>query len=101
VLHLDVGGTPVSVLRRTLTQVEGSLVASMHSGRWDDSLLAKSNEGRFFIDQPTELSIPLVDYLLRALASETPFVRESHQPSPTIRPGESNMASTAWWSTTA
>jgi hypothetical protein len=79
VLHLDVGGTQVTVLRRTLTQVEGSLLASMYSGRWDDSL-AKTNEGRFFIDQPAELFIPLVDYL-RALASETPFVRPPKPPT--------------------
>jgi len=38
VLNLNVGGTVISVLRRTLTSIEGSMLASRFSGRWDDSL---------------------------------------------------------------
>lgn len=38
VLTLNVGGTCMSVLRRTLTTVEGSMLAARFSGRWDDSL---------------------------------------------------------------
>lgn len=38
VLTLNVGGTCISVLRRTLTCVEGSMLASRFSGRWDDAL---------------------------------------------------------------
>jgi hypothetical protein len=79
VLHLDVGGTHISVLRRTLTQVDGSMLASRFSGRWDDSL-EKSSEGRYFIDQPIELVLPLVNYL-RDLASETPSVRPAKSPT--------------------
>lgn len=33
VLHLNVGGTCIAVLRRTLTSVEGSMLASRFSGR--------------------------------------------------------------------
>jgi hypothetical protein len=78
VLHLDVGGTHISVLRRTLTQVEGSMLASKFSGRWDESI-EKSSEDRFFIDQPIELFLPLINYL-RAMASETPLVRPPTPP---------------------
>ena len=38
VIELSVGGTYVAVHRRTLTQVDGSMLASRFSGRWDDSL---------------------------------------------------------------
>eukprot|EP01082_Thalassiosira_pseudonana_P014108 g12482.t1 g12482 contig6:2003447-2004614(-) len=71
VLHLNVGGTLTTVLRRTLISVEGSMLASRFSGRWDDSL-EKDRDGHFFIDQPIELFLPMVNYL-RAKASETPL----------------------------
>ena len=38
VLTLNVGGTCMSVRRRTLTTVDGSMLAARFSGRWDDSL---------------------------------------------------------------
>ncbi|CAB9499811.1 SH3KBP1-binding protein 1 [Seminavis robusta] len=69
ILLLDVGGTPISVFRRTLTQVEGSLLASQFSGRWDEGL-AKTKEGRFFIDQPPHLFEKLINFL-RMKANET------------------------------
>jgi hypothetical protein len=70
VLHLNVGGTTMAVLRRTLTSVPGSMLASRFSGRWDDSI-EKDRDGNFFIDQPFRLFEPMVDYL-RARACETP-----------------------------
>ena len=69
VIHLNVGGTLTAVLRRTLTSIEGSMLASRFSGRWDDSL-EKDRDGNFFIDQPIELFQPMIDYL-RAKACET------------------------------
>ena len=72
ILYLDIGGTPVNVLRRTLLQVEGSMLASKFSGRWDDNL-EKTKDGRVFIDQPIELFLPLINYL-RALATHHPPV---------------------------
>ena len=62
VLCLNVGGKRMDVLRRTLTQVEGSLLAAMFSGRWDDSL-EKDRDGNFFVDQPWDLFEALVDSL--------------------------------------
>jgi hypothetical protein len=79
VLHLDVGGTCIAVLRRTLTSVEQSMLSSRFSGRWDESL-EKDRDGNFFIDQPIELFLPMVNYL-RAKACETPLgplVRSPH-----------------------
>ena len=78
VMYLDIGGTPINVLRRTLTQIEGSMLASRFSGRWDDSL-EKTKEDRFFIDQPIELFMPLVNYL-RELACETPLFSPPNAP---------------------
>ena len=63
VLQLNVGGrTNIAVLRSTLTQFEGSMLASKFSGRWDDSL-EKDNEGRFFIDQDPELFLKLISFM--------------------------------------
>jgi hypothetical protein len=53
VLRFNVGGARIDVLRRTLTSVEGSMLAAKFSGRWDDSL-EKDADGNFFIDQPIE-----------------------------------------------
>jgi hypothetical protein len=71
VLHLNVGGDRMSVLRRTLTSVEGSMLASRFSGRWDESL-EKDSDGCFFIDQPMELFRPMINHL-RAKSCETPL----------------------------
>ncbi|KAL7545293.1 hypothetical protein ACHAWF_008647 [Thalassiosira exigua] len=43
--------------------------ASRFSGRWDESL-EKDRDGNFFVDQPIELFLPMVNYL-RAKACET------------------------------
>lgn len=70
VIRLNIGGTILDVLRRTLCHAEGSMLASKFSGRWDDSL-EKDSDGNFFIDQPYELFIVLIDYF-RACAAATP-----------------------------
>jgi hypothetical protein len=70
VLHLNVGGTKMAVLRRTLTSVPGSMLASKFSGRWDDSM-ERDREGNFFVDQPFPVFELMVNYL-RAKACQTP-----------------------------
>ena len=71
VIHLNIGGdTTLAVLRKTLTLVEGSMLAARFSGRWDDSL-EKDRDGNFFIDQPIELFRPMINYL-RHCECETP-----------------------------
>ena len=69
ILELDVGGTRIRVKRSTLCQCEDSLLAAHFSGRWDDNV-EKVGEA-FFIDQPPELFVGLVDFL-RAKDIETP-----------------------------
>jgi hypothetical protein len=69
VVELNVGGTPCTVLRRTLCQVEDSMLASRFSGRWDDSL-EKDGEGRFIIDQKAGLFDELLTFL-RSMANES------------------------------
>ena len=61
VITLNISGTKHQVLRSTLCYVEGSLLASMFSGRWDDSLV-KDDQGAFFIDQPYEHFKALLDF---------------------------------------
>ena len=61
IITLNVSGTKHQVLRSTLCYVEGSLLASMFSGRWDDSLV-KDDQGAFFIDQPYEHFKALLDF---------------------------------------
>jgi hypothetical protein len=70
VLALNVGGMPCTVSRRTLCLIEGSMLASQFSGRWDESL-AKDSDNRFFLDQDYQLFERLLTYL-RALGNETP-----------------------------
>lgn len=62
VLTLNVGGRCITVLRRTLTSVEGSMLATRFSGRWDDSL-EKDGDRNFFIDQNFELFELIIDHL--------------------------------------
>ncbi len=62
VLHLNVGGTKTTVLRRTLTSVPGSMLASRFSGRWDDSI-EKDKDGDFFLDQEFSLFNHVLTYL--------------------------------------
>lgn len=79
ILSLNVGGKRIDVLRRTLTLIDGSMLASKFSGRWDDSL-EKNKDGNFFIDQPHDLFELLVDFLRRK-ACETPDSTAAYPPS--------------------
>jgi len=69
VLHLNIGGVQTAVLRRTLTSIPDSMLASKFSGRWDDSL-EKDKDGNFFIDQDYSLFKYIIEYL-RNKANET------------------------------
>ncbi|GAX29439.1 hypothetical protein FisN_16Hu120 [Fistulifera solaris] len=62
VIHLNVGGTLMATLRSTLTYVEDSMLAARFSGRWDESI-AKDKDGNFFIDQPIELFLPMINFI--------------------------------------
>lgn len=62
VIHLNVGGKRLDVLRRTLCSVEGSMLASKFSGRWDDSL-EKDRDGNFFLDHDFDDFKMMIDFL--------------------------------------
>ena len=55
IVHLNVGGEKMSTSRATLTLVEGSLLATMFSGRWDDRLMKDTN-GCIFLDYDPAVS---------------------------------------------
>ena len=49
VIELNVGGQAMATKRSTLCQVEGSLLSSMFSGRWEDNMI-RDKDGRIFLD---------------------------------------------------
>lgn len=49
------------MVRRTLTQVEASLLEAKFSGRWEERVL--DSEGRIYVDHSMAIFKPLVDYL--------------------------------------
>jgi hypothetical protein len=61
-INLNVGGKKMTTKRSTLCQVEGSLLASMFSGRWEDSL-ARDEDGRIFFDFNPQYFVYVLDYL--------------------------------------
>ena len=70
VIELNVGGEIMATTRSTLCQVEGSLLASMFSGRWEDKL-SKDKQGNYFLDFDPAFFKPILSYL-RAKKIETP-----------------------------
>lgn len=63
VLKLNIAGeAECAVLRSTLCLVQDSMLASRFSGRWDEAI-EKDDDGRFFIDFPPDLFLPLLDFL--------------------------------------
>jgi hypothetical protein len=70
IIHLNVGGHKLTTKRSTLCQVEGSLLASMFSGRWEDSL-ERDQDGAIFFDFNPQYFLVILDYL-RAKKIATP-----------------------------
>lgn len=82
VIPLNLGGeVMVDMTRGTLIQFEGSLLASMFSGRWDTNL-GRDMNGRVLLDFKPALIRPLLDYL-HAKRIETP---EHPVPLPDVPP---------------
>ncbi|GKY91198.1 hypothetical protein MPSEU_000092500 [Mayamaea pseudoterrestris] len=61
VLSLNVGGTKMEVLRRTLTSIP-SLLETKFSGQWDKNL-PKDSKNRFLLEEEPEIFIALINYL--------------------------------------
>jgi hypothetical protein len=70
IIHLNIGGHKLTTKRSTLCQVEGSLLASMFSGRWEDSL-ERDQDGAIFFDFNPQYFLVILDYL-RAKKIATP-----------------------------
>ena len=62
IINLNVGGTKMTTKRSTLCQVKGSLLASMFSGRWEDSLSRDKDDCVFFDWNPQHF-ILILEYL--------------------------------------
>jgi hypothetical protein len=88
VLTLNVGGScTVQVLRRTLTVIDGSKLASQFSGRWENSLIRDAN-GHVFIDQDSRLFVPLIHYLRAKVNEETAM--SYHKPPLSVQDFDGN-----------
>ena len=62
IINLNVGGTKMTTKRSTLCQVKGSLLASMFSGRWEDSL-SRDKDDCIFFDWNPQHFILILEYL--------------------------------------
>uniref|UniRef100_A0A7R9VW80 Potassium channel tetramerisation-type BTB domain-containing protein n=1 Tax=Pseudictyota dubia TaxID=2749911 RepID=A0A7R9VW80_9STRA len=62
VIEINAGGELIVVTRRTLTQIEGSLLEALFSGRWEKKLL-RDEQGRVFLDVNSVSFRAIVDYL--------------------------------------
>ena len=78
-IDLNVGGTKLTTTRSTLCQVEGSLLASIFSGRWEDNI-KRDKDGAVFFDFNPQYFILILDYL-RAKKIATP---ENPPPLPKV-----------------
>ena len=70
IIELNVGGHKLTTKRSTLCQVEDSLLASMFSGRWEDSL-ERDKDGAIFFDFNPQYFLVILEYL-RAKKIATP-----------------------------
>ena len=70
VVSLNIGGKIMAASRSTLCQVEGSLLASMFSGRWEERL-KKDKHGNVFLDFNPDCFKLILNYL-RAKKIENP-----------------------------
>ena len=61
-IQLNVGGQKFTTTRSTLCQVEGSLLAAMFSGRWEDPV-ERDQDGVVFLDFNPEYFSWILDYL--------------------------------------
>ena len=79
IILLNVGGQKFTSTRSTLCQVEGSLLAIMFSGRWEDSV-KRDQDGAVFFDVNPQYFGYILDYL-RAKKIATP---ENPAPLPEV-----------------
>jgi hypothetical protein len=79
IIELNVGGHKLTTKRSTLCQVEGSLLASMFSGRWEDSL-ERDKDGAIFFDFNPQYFL----VILECLRAKKIATRENPAPLPKV-----------------
>ena len=62
IIHLNIGGQKFTTTRSTLYQVEGSLLATMFSGRWEDGV-KRDRDGAVFFDFNPQYFGYILEYL--------------------------------------
>mmetsp|Transcript_16 Transcript_16/g.39 ORF Transcript_16/g.39 Transcript_16/m.39 type:complete len:644 (-) Transcript_16:115-2046(-) len=62
IIHINAGGKIISAKRSHLTQLKGTRIEAVFSGRWDKKFLRDSN-GRIFLDVNPTCFQSIVDYL--------------------------------------
>jgi len=62
VLEINAGGKLITVTRRTLTQLKGTVLAALFSGRWENKL-QKDGKGHIFLDVNPSCFQSIIDYL--------------------------------------
>ena len=73
-IELNVGGEHITTKRSTLTSVEGSMLAAMFGGRWEDKLTL-DKEGWVFLDLSPYAVRKVIDQLrLNSIAKDTSAV---------------------------
>lgn len=71
IISINMGGErTVQVKRSLLTQFEGSFLAAMFSGRWEEQI-TRDGKGNVFFDDPPEVMMPLIEWL-REVRDATP-----------------------------
>ena len=82
-IEINAGGRIVAAKRGTLTQIKGTRLEALFSGRWDKKLPRDSN-GRIFLDVNPECFQAILDYLNELAISsednppEAPTVDDEH-----------------------
>jgi hypothetical protein len=75
-IEMNAGGKIIVTKRSTLTQIQGSRMAALFSGRWDKKLM-RDGHGRIFLDVDPICFQAIVDYL-----NEMNISSEDSPPSP-------------------
>ena len=83
IISLNVGGQKFTTTRSTLCQVEGSLLSSMFSGRWEDSL-KRDQDGAVFFD----FNPDYFNYILKYLRTKKIVTSEKPAELPKVPPDD-------------
>ena len=83
IVSLNVGGQKFTTTRSTLCQVEGSLLSTMFSGRWEDSLKRDQDGAVFFDFNPEHFN-----YILKYLRTKKIATPEKPAELPKVPPDD-------------